>query len=116
MPGRASKWKAGEELIAKLEAIHAQEVAVVSEQEEKEVVEGKEEGESILYGHAQDVLLLDEFTIEQKASCTVKSPSPTPGLGQSTDPQSFLEAFGIWNLIPKPRFAGFSTSNYRMAA
>ena len=77
VPGRASKWKAGEELMARMEAV---EVAggwggdVASEVAGVEAVEEKEEEESILYGNNRLHLHLDQPVTDQddpsKASTT----------------------------------------------
>ena len=123
VPGRASKWKAGEELMARLEAVDVGQVSggdVASEADGVEVVEERQEGGSILYGNNQTHLHFGQPLIEQDASSesptTAESPSPTPDPRQLTSFQKFLDDFGIWTPIPRPRFAGYSTDHYRMAA
>mgnify|MGYP001146924095 CR=1 FL=1 len=129
VPGMAAKWKAGEELMAMMETVDVQEVVVggdpVSEVGGVEAVgagqdKEREEGRSILYGNNQDDPHLDLPVTEQDdpsiAPTTARSATSTPDLGQSTLFQDLLDSFGIWTPLPKPRFAGYSTGNYRMAA
>ena len=124
VPGKAAKWKASEELMAKMEAVDVQEAGVggdvASEVAGVEVVEEREEEKNILYGNNQTHLNLDQPVTDQddlaKASKTAEHRCQHPDPRQSTSFQSFLDDFGIWTPIPRPRFAGYITGKYRMAA
>ena len=125
MPGRASKWKAGEELMAKLEAVEVGEAGVVVgvggvEAVGIEEVKEKEEGGGILYGNNQTHPHLDEPVTGQdnpsKASQTHQTTTTTPKPGQSTSFLDLIDALGLWVPLPRPRFAGYATGTYRKAA
>jgi hypothetical protein len=122
VPGQAAKWRAGEELLSMMEKVELQEasvcegIVVVINGE----VEEREEGESTLYGHTQYLNYSEQLANEQdnhtQTVKTANSPDSIPNPGQSTSFQSFLDDFGLWIPVPKPRFAGYSTGQFRMAA
>ena len=124
VPGKAAKWKAGEELMVMMDAVDGQEAGigsvVASDVAGDEVVEEKERGRVILYGHKQDHLHLyptldDQGNLTEGAETTDHTQT-THSQGQSASFQSFLDDFGLWVPVPRPRFAGHATSHYRMAA
>jgi hypothetical protein len=125
VPGRAAKWKAGEELMARMESVDVQGVevgggGVVSEADGVEAVGEKEEGGSILYGNNQNHLQIDRPVTDQdnptETTVATNSTPTTPEPRQSTSFMNFLDDFGLWVPLPRPRFAGYSTGQYRMAA
>lgn len=119
--GKAAKWKAGEELMAMLEAVKVQEAGVGGVlASEAEADEEQKEEKSTLYGNNQDHPHLDPPVTEQDdpstAPTTARSASSTPDLGQSTSFHDVLDRLGIWIPLQKPRFSGFSMGHYKMAA
>jgi len=121
VPGRAAKWKAGEELMEMLEAVDGQAAVVGGDlASEVEADEGKKEGRSTLYGNSPDHLHLDQPVTGQQdlseTSRTAMSPSANPNPRQSTSFQDVLDRLGIWIPVQKPRFSGYSTGLYKMAA
>lgn len=117
VPGRASKWRAGEELMARLEA---QEATIVLDVADSKVIEDKEEGESTLYGNTSlNIQVHQSITDDATSSAspeTARSILPALEARQLTSFESFLDGFGVWIAIPKPRFAGYSIGCSRMAA
>jgi hypothetical protein len=128
VPGRAARWRAGEELTAKLEAVGVGEVGegvVVAGVDGLEAVgpdevKEREEEKSTLYGHNQTQVNVDQLVIDRGDSSntisTHQTTTTTPDQGQSASFRRFLDDFGLWLPVPRPRFAGYSIGKYRMAA
>ena len=114
VPGKAAKWKAGEELMAMMGQAEAVEQAA-----EVRVVE-REEEEGILYRCIKPDQDCKPQVGGEKTTLyghkAVSQPLPTPNPRQSESFLDVLGGLGIWISLQKPRFSGFSMGDLRMAA
>jgi hypothetical protein len=114
VPGRAAKWKAGEELMARMEAVQGVQVPEIVGLEEKEEERGILNGNNQFNQQAEQTV--HEQDNDTKTVKAAKPPDPNPEPRQSTSFMNLLDDFGLWVPLPRPRFAGYSTGQYRMAA
>jgi hypothetical protein len=136
VPGKAAKWCASDELMSMMEQVDGQHVVstaqgrdfetnsaeklAVSGFSEVGVVhdEGREEGESILYGYNHQVQPEEkkEGVSTLYGYTASEIPILTPESRQSTRFLEDLQHLGIVMPLQRPRFVGYSTGQYRRAA
>jgi len=120
VPGRAAKWKGGEELMERMAEMECREVGGVVRKHGEEDQKESEERRSILYGCNE--LKQDDHRDEGEEKSILygckpgdRSLIPTPSR-QSEFFKDVLDRLGIEMPLIRPRFVGYSTGPSRMAA